>query len=87
LSGSAGFAIDTIEINEISRQKRGNREFRVKRRRTAYGNRHVIRPLKQKFVMPFGFGRLWWAIRTSYIPGQVLRRRVEAFHCILSQSM
>jgi hypothetical protein len=54
---------------------------------TGYGHLDVIQPLKQKFVMPFGFGRLWWAIRTSDIPGQVLRRRVEAFHRILLQNM
>ena len=50
----------------------------------AYGNREVIRRLREKFVMPFGLGRLWWAIRTSYVPGQVSRRRLNALHKVLA---
>lgn len=51
---------------------------------SGYGDHNVIRLLKEKFVMPFGFGRLWWAIRTSYVPGQVLRRRVDALQDALA---
>jgi hypothetical protein len=46
----------------------------------AYGNESVIRSLRERFVMPFGFGRLWWAIRTSYVPGQVIRKRLKFLH-------
>jgi hypothetical protein len=49
----------------------------------AYGDRQVITILRERFRMPRGLRRVWWAIRTSYIPGTTLRRRLEAFHRIL----
>lgn len=43
---------------------------------SAYGHTAVLDRLRQIFVMPSGSERLWWAIRTSYLPGVLLRRRV-----------
>jgi hypothetical protein len=40
-------------------------------------NRPAIWELAQsRLVIPTGFGRLWWGIRTEYAPPGVLRRRV-----------
>jgi hypothetical protein len=40
-------------------------------------NRPAIWELAQsRLVIPTGFGRLWWGIRTEYAPLGVLRRRV-----------
>ena len=40
-------------------------------------NRSAICELAQRrLVIPTGFGRLWWGIRTEYAPLEVLRRRL-----------
>jgi hypothetical protein len=47
-------------------------------------NRPVICELAQsRLVIPIGFGRLWWGIRTEYAPLGVLRRRLALLrHCL-----
>jgi hypothetical protein len=49
-----------------------------------YARTDVIRILRDKFVMPRGFRRVWWAVRTSYIPGRTLRYRLGAFQKVLA---
>src|SRR5580704_9087691 len=40
-------------------------------------NRPAIWELAQsRLVIPNGFGRLWWGIRTEYVPVEILRRRL-----------
>jgi hypothetical protein len=49
-----------------------------------YARTNVIRILRDQFVMPRGFRRVWWAVRTSYIPGRILRYRLRAFQKVLT---
>ena len=49
----------------------------------AYGRIAVLDRLRQIFVMPSGVERLWWAIRTSYLPRTVLRRRVTELQSVI----
>ena len=39
--------------------------------------RKVIRISKSRFLMLSQVGRLWLAIRTGYIPGKILRKRLD----------
>jgi len=43
----------------------------------AYGHRETIAHLSPRLVIPRGIARLWWAIRTSYLPGAELAHRLE----------
>jgi hypothetical protein len=49
----------------------------------AYGCTGVLDRLRRIFVMPSGAERLWWAIRTSYLPGVLLRRRVTELQSVI----
>lgn len=49
----------------------------------AYGRSGVLGRLRRIFVMPSGAERLWWAIRTSYLPGVLLRRRVTELQSVI----
>ena len=49
----------------------------------AYGCAGVLGRLRRNFVMPSGAERLWWAIRTSYLPGVLLRRRVSELQSVI----
>ena len=48
-----------------------------------YGRTRIIRCLRRNFVMPSGSERLWWAIRTSYLPGALLRHRIMKLQAVL----
>jgi hypothetical protein len=49
----------------------------------AYGRAGVLDRLRRIFVMPSGAERLWWAIRTSYLPGDLLRRRITELQSVI----
>lgn len=49
----------------------------------AYGRTRVLDHLRRIFVMPSGAERLWWAIRTSYLPGVLLQRRVTELQSVI----
>jgi hypothetical protein len=48
-----------------------------------YGCTSVLDRLRRIFVMPSGLERLWWAIRTSYLPGVLLRRRLTELQSVI----
>ncbi len=43
----------------------------------AYDHREITARLRTRLVVPRGIPRLWWAIRTSYLPGPELAHRLE----------
>lgn len=43
-----------------------------------YGEKGTIREMARRLVLPGGIGRVWWAVRTTYMPGAVLRERLAA---------
>ena len=44
----------------------------------AYERPEIIARLRQKLVVPGGLGRVWWAVRTTYLGTSELRRRIAA---------
>jgi hypothetical protein len=34
----------------------------------AYGRPEIVRLLDQRLVVPRGLARLWWSVRTTYLP-------------------
>lgn len=44
----------------------------------AYERPEIIALLREKLVVPGGFGRVWWAVRTTYLASSELRRRIGA---------
>jgi Ser/Thr protein kinase RdoA (MazF antagonist) len=44
----------------------------------AYGRPEIIARLREKLVVPGGLGRVWWAVRTTYLASPELRRRIGA---------
>lgn len=44
----------------------------------AYGRAEIISRLRQKLVVPGGFARLWWAVRTTYLAPAELLRRIDS---------
>src|SRR3984893_12557680 len=51
-------------------------------------NRPAILELAQsRLVIPSGFGRLWWGIRTEYAPLEVLRRRLAVLRQCLAPTL
>jgi hypothetical protein len=42
---------------------------------------------QSRLVVPTGFGRLWWRIRTRYAPPEVLRRRVALLRQCLAPAL
>ncbi len=49
-----------------------------------YGPGPARARLPQRFSMPSGSECVWWAIRTSYLPHDALRRRVQQLQDVLS---
>jgi len=45
---------------------------------TGYGRPEIAALLRGKLVVPRGLGRLWWAVRTTYLAPTELERRVRA---------
>jgi hypothetical protein len=44
----------------------------------AYGCDHVLREaLRERLLLPKGIPRIWWWIRTNYVPLRSIRRRLE----------
>lgn len=43
----------------------------------AYDRPEVVARLVPRLVLPRGIPRLWWAVRTTYLPGVELSRRLE----------
>ena len=43
----------------------------------AYGRPEIVALMSQRMVIPRGVARVWWAIRTSWLPGAEVRRRLE----------
>lgn len=43
----------------------------------AYDRPEVVARLAPRLVLPRGIPRLWWAVRTTYLPGVELSRRLE----------
>jgi hypothetical protein len=41
-----------------------------------YDRPHIWALAQRRLVIPTGFGRLWWGIRTEYAPIEVVRRRL-----------
>jgi hypothetical protein len=51
-------------------------------------NRPVIWELAEsRWVIPNGFGRLWWGIRTEYVPLEILRRRLALLRQCLEPAL
>ena len=42
----------------------------------AYDRPEIVARLRPKLVLPSGIPRLWWMVRTTFLPGQELRRRL-----------
>jgi hypothetical protein len=51
---------------------------------TAYNRPRILGIVRRGLVMPLGIERLWWAIRTNYISGEALGKRLKKLHQILS---
>jgi hypothetical protein len=49
-----------------------------RRDRNDSGEMEVIGALAERLSVPGGLGRVWWAVRTSYLPGRELRERLGA---------
>jgi len=43
-----------------------------------YDRPEIVALLRRKLVIPGGLGRIWWAVRTTYLAPAELRRRIEA---------
>jgi hypothetical protein len=43
-----------------------------------YARPKIVARLRDKLVIPRGFPRVWWAVRTSYLAPSELTRRIEA---------
>jgi hypothetical protein len=44
----------------------------------AYGRPEIVALMRERFVVPNGLPRLWWAVRTTYLATDELERRVRA---------
>jgi hypothetical protein len=54
----------------------------------AYDRPEVVARLVPRLVLPRGIPRLWWAVRTTYLPGAELSRRLELLRdALLPQSV
>ena len=42
----------------------------------AYGEPRIIDRLRSRLVIPRGLARVWWAVRTTFMPPRELRRRI-----------
>ncbi len=50
---------------------------------TGYGRREIIALLAEMLRVPSGCARLWWAVRTSWMPRAELQRRMQALREVL----
>jgi len=48
-----------------------------------YPTAGVRRILREKLILPSGVARLWWAIRTEYLPNIVLNERLQSLSKML----
>ena len=42
-----------------------------------YGRAQVLAQIKERLVVPTGFARIWWNVRTSFANAEKIKRRVE----------
>lgn len=49
----------------------------------AYDRPEILARLAPRLVLPRGLSRLWWAVRTSYLPGTELTRRLKLLRATL----
>lgn len=42
-----------------------------------YPDASVVAELRKRLHPPNGLGAIWWAVRTSYLPSKILRKRIE----------
>jgi hypothetical protein len=42
-----------------------------------YDRREIVARLGPRLILPRGIPRLWWAVRTTYLPGAELALRLE----------
>jgi hypothetical protein len=49
----------------------------------AYGRPEIVRLLELRLVVPRGLARLWWSVRTTYLPQKELARRITALRAML----
>jgi hypothetical protein len=52
----------------------------------AYGRPEIVRLLDQRLVVPRGLARLWWSVRTTYLPQKELAQRITALRAALGHS-
>ena len=50
----------------------------------AYAKREIIALMARRLVVPRGFPRVWWAVRTSWLPRAEMHRRLEMLRGTLS---
>ena len=43
-----------------------------------YGRPEIVARLREKLVVPRGFPRVWWAVRTTYLKSAEMERRIRA---------
>jgi len=43
-----------------------------------YARPEIVALLRSKLVVPGGLGRVWWAVRTTYLASAELKRRIDA---------
>jgi hypothetical protein len=48
-----------------------------------YARPGIVEQLRRRLVAPRGFARVWWAVRTTYLPSSELARRIAALHATL----
>ncbi len=51
---------------------------------SAYGRDDIIALFEKRFVLPRGLARLWWSVRTTYLPRAELARRIHALRTTIS---
>jgi hypothetical protein len=49
----------------------------------SYGEEQIIKRLREKLVIPCGFGRVWWAVRTTYMAREELEKRISSLRASL----
>ncbi len=50
---------------------------------TAYDRPEIVVRLRPKLILPRGIARLWWGVRTTFLPGQELARRLASLRASL----
>ena len=49
----------------------------------AYGRPEIVRLLNLRLIVPGGLARLWWSVRTTYLPQKDLAQRITALRAML----